>query len=305
MKQRDYALATLEFLKTEPSLDIVLTTDEYNALYEKSDVWGTGPRYVVANQHSMDKLSIRKLIREAEIEHKDIFRDQLTQTLRTIGTHRFIVEILEADNLDSDLVVYSKARLNKVMNKLEEWATGTEKVPAPASKPAIKSLVSAAHIVNHPLETVSAMREMRHLVDTAKISVFAFNEEKIKRSATSPHGTIDYKIVSAQLRHNYTNYDVLRISRKIRRNTYWKLTAQPAIRIAVCEKLILMTEDPALHFRLMQEIEFTNAEFQKKLTEVAKAPNFNTAIDDLFIRTAKRKVFKKEKCNFMLCLRSL
>jgi hypothetical protein len=303
VKQQAYALATLEFLQNTLSLQIDFTVDEFNALYEKSEVQGIGAKFGVAYNHVMDKFFIRGLIRNADIPNKDLYRDQLTHTIRLIGTHRFIADVLEKGNPDSDLVVYSKATLDKAMEKL---AGGTEtNKSVTTTTPKTKRKAQDAPKLNHPLEAVSAMREMRQLVDTVKISVLEFDEEKIRKSAIRPNGKVDYVMMTAQLRHNYTDYDTLRISRKIRRNTYWKLTARPAIRIAVCEKLLLMTENPALQFRLMQEIELANAEFQQKLTTLAKAPNFTAAIDDMFIRTTKRKVVKKTKCDFMLCLETL
>jgi hypothetical protein len=301
VKQKKYASGALEFLTNDPCLNVALTADEFNAIYGRSEAQTIGAKFGTAIVHSMDKLFIRELIRNTDIPFKDFFRDQLTQTIRVIGTHNFIVDVLGKEYPDPELVIYSQARLDKVMAKLNEWAGNTKKTALSAPPPA----KSTGPKLNHPLEAVSAMREMRQLVDTVKISVFDFNEEKIRKSSTLANGTIDYKMVAAQLRHNHTNYDVLRVSRKIRRNTYWKVTAHTAIRIAVCEKLLLMTEDPALHFRLMQEIEFANVEFQKKLNVAATASNFTAAIDDLFIRTTKRKVLKKAKCNFLLCLETI
>ena len=303
IKQREYALSTLEFLKNDPTLNIELTVDRFNDLYEKSEAQGTGARFGVAIHHSMDKVFVREIIRDLDIPFKDFFRDQLTQTIRVIGTHNFITDVLGEATSDPDLVIYSKARLDKVMDKLDEWATMTQKkgTPTPKKKPAGANVQK----LNHPLEAVSAMREMRELVKTINISIRDFDEDKIKATCTNEFGVVKYANVVAQIRHNHSNYDVLRISRKLRRNTYWKLTAHPATRIAVCEKLLLVTEDPAIHLRLMQEIDFANTEFQKKLTEVAKATNFIAAMDDMFIRTTKRKTLKKQKCEFMLCLETL
>jgi hypothetical protein len=301
VKQKEYASGALEFLMNDPCLSIALTADDFKTIYGQSEAQTIGAKFGTAIVHSMDKLFIRELIRNTDIPFKDFFRDQLTQTIRVIGTHNFIVDVLGKESPDPELVIYSQARLDKVMAKLNEWAGNTTKT-ALSAPPPVKPTGSK---LNHPLEAVSAMREMRSLIDTVKISVFDFNEEKIRKSSTLPNGTIDYRMVAAQLRHNHTNYDVLRVSRKIRRNTYWKITAHTAIRIAVCEKLLLMTEDSALHFRLMYEIELANAEFQKKLATVAKSPNFTAAIDDMYIRVTKKKVFKRQKCNFMLCLETI
>lgn len=301
VKQQKYASVALEFLTDNPPLSIALSADEFNAIYEQSEAQSTGAKFGVAINQSMDKLFIRELIRNTDIPFKDFFRDQLTQTIRVIGTHKFIVDVLGNDNPDPELVIYSKARLDKVMSKLDEWANGVKKAPTPEKKPA----GSAYQKLNHPLEAVSAMREMRELVKTINVSVRDFDEDKIRETCTNQHGDVEYGSMAAQLRHNHSNYDTLRTSRKLRRNTYWKLTAHAATRIAVCEKLLLMTKDPALHFRLMKEIELTNTEFQKKLTEVAKATNFIAAMDDLFIRTTKRKTIKKQKCAFLLCLETL
>lgn len=304
VKQREYATAALEFLNANPELEIDITAEQFNALYEQSEAKTAGAKFGIAINRSMDKIFIRELIRDVNIPFKDFYKDQLTQTIRVIGTHRFIIDVLEVDCPDSDLVAYSKTRLDKVMEKLELWANKGRKDADPAVKPVVTSVFNDPK-VNHSLEAVSAMREMRQLVDSVKISVLEFDEEKIKKSCTRPSGKIDYVQVAAQLRHNHTDYDVLRVSRKIRRNTYWKLTAHPAIRIAVCEKLLLLTDDPAIHFRLMQEIQMTNTEFERKLMLAASAPNFTAAIDETFIRITKKKVIKKAKCDFMLCLQTL
>jgi hypothetical protein len=305
VKQREYATATLEFLNANPELEIDITAEQFNALYETSDAQTTGAKFGVAITRSMDKLFIRELIRDLNIPFKDFYRDQLTQTLRVVGTHHFIINVLDVDCPDSDLVAYSKARLDKVMEKLDLWSNKGRKDADSDVKPVATASVFNDPKLKHALEVVSAMREMRSLVDNVKIAVLEFDEDKIKKSCTRPSGKIDYVQVTAQLRHNHTDYDVLRVSRKIRRNTYWKLTAHPAIRIAVCEKLLLLTDDPAIHFRLMQEIQMTNTEFERKLMRVASAPNFTAAIDEVFMRTTKKKVVKKAKCDFMLCLQTL
>lgn len=177
-------------------------------------------------------------------------------------------------------------------------------------KPVAKSrsgIITPLPNTNNALEAVSANREFRTLVATIDIEIAKFDEMMLLATCTK-NGVIDYKNMCNIIRHNYSNYDKLRLSRKLRRNnTYWKITVHPALRIALCEQMILAVKDPYLHACLINEIERAYVTIQKDIKAAAAAPYFMEAIDAIYAKTVGEKLQNKShgRLAFVLGLQTI
>lgn len=273
-----------------------------------------GSRYGTILVSVIDNPRLKELIKNAEFPRKDEVLDVFFNTVRIQAVHNFISEYLIGCVDYSALVDYSAQRLAKssecfhtsdhkvsiASNAAKNKNNDTVRVAA--STPAVKQ--SSMGQILHSLEVISANREFRSILADAGVEVRPFDEEHLLAKNTAD-GKVNYTQAFAQLRHNYTNYDLLRSSRKMRRNTYWKMTVRPALRIAVCEKLMLLTENPEFHMYLLQQIQNVQNEFAALLMRVGAEENFIEAMDEYFQKATSKKVFTAEKKSFMLSLQTL
>lgn len=303
----------LEFLDTLPDLTLD-TAAEFAKAKMKEKELTVGSRYGTILVNVIDNTKIKALINETEFPRKADVLDVFFNTVRIQAVHNFISESLIGCVDYSALVEYSAQRLEKSSacfhtsdhkvsvssNAKKQHNIAKTKNEAPAKTP--KQSSNGALL--HPLEVVSANREFRSIIADAGVEVRPFEEERLLQKNTVD-GKVNYTQVFAQLRHNYTNYDLLRSSRKMRRNTYWKMTVRPAIRVAVCEKLMLLTADEEFHMYLLMQIQNIQNEFIALLMKVASEENFIDAMDEYFQKATSKRVFTDEKKSFMLSLQTL
>lgn len=170
--------------------------------------------------------------------------------------------------------------------------------PKPVPNPALKlkpvktkrGIITPLPSTFHALEAITANREFRTLVAMVDIQFTEFDEAAIRETCTR-NGVTDYRGMCSMIRHLHSNYDKLRLSRKIRRNnTYWKITAHPAVRIALCERMILLVRDPYIHALLLESIEKSYALVQADIHAAATSPNFVEAMDGIYRQTVGTKL---------------
>lgn len=303
----------LAFLDTLPDLTVDNAVEFSKKKMEEKDLT-VGSRYGTILVSVIDNAKIKELINEADFPRKADVLDVFFNTVRIQAVHNFISASLIGCVDYSALVEYSAQRLEKSSNCFH---TSNHKVSVASNvkkqqnvektkneAPAKTQKQSPNGYLLHPLEVISANREFRSIIAEAGIEVRPFEEERLLQRSTVD-GNVNYTQVFAQLRHNYTNYDLLRSSRKMRRNTYWKMTVRPAVRVAVCEKLMLLTENEEFHMYLLMQIQNIQNDFVALLMRVASEENFIDAMDEYFQKATSKRVFTSEKKSFMLSLQTL
>ena len=302
----------LDFLENLP--DLSSDTALYFSMEKMKDTEQTiGSRYNDILVSAVNNAKINELIAGTDFPKKKSALNFFFNAVRIKAVHDFISESL-VDCVDyPTLVAYSAKRLEKSV----AYFRNSDHTPPVAKKKKNGSKTKSGagnsfllqnqpdiNALLHPLEVISVNREFRSIVNDVDIEVRPFDEQSILQKNTVD-GKVNYTQVFAQLRHSYTNYDLLRSSRKMRRNTYWKMTVRPAVRLAICEKLLLLTKDEQLHMYLLMQIQSIHSEFISALMRVAKEENFIEAMDEYFKKAMTKKVFTAEKKRFMLRLQTL
>lgn len=301
----------LDFLENLP--DLSSDTALYFCMEKMKDTEQTiGSRYNDILVSAVDNAKINELIAGTDFPKKKTALNFFFNAVRIKAVHDFISGSL-VDCVDyPTLVAYSAKRLDK---SVAYFRNPDHTPPVAKKKNDSKTKVGSGkalpmqnqsdiNALLHPLEVISVNREFRSIVNDVDIEIRSFDERSILQKNTV-NGKVNYTQVFAQLRHSYTNYDLLRSSRKMRRNTYWKMTVRPAVRLAICEKLLLLTKDEQFHMYLLMQIQSIHSEFISALMRVAKEDNFIEAMDEYFKKAMTKKVFTAEKKRFMLRLQTL
>lgn len=312
----------LNLLETLPPLELEGMVPKSKEVMLHKETMTIGSRYGSILVTVIDNEKLKNLINDAYIPRKNDVQNTLFNTVRIQAVHNFIVKHMEGCEDYEELLKFSETKLE---NSLSPFINSTHRIPvvgepnkgknkgaakskaktdsAPAKSTASKTS-RMPNVLIHSLEAISATREFRNILIDAGVEVRPFDEEKLIQKCTVD-GKVNYTQLFAQLRHNFTNYDLLRSSRKMRRNTYWKLTVRPAVRIAVCEKLMMLTKDGGFHMYLLSHIQSTQAEFTALVMRVASEENFIESMDNEFHKATSRKVFTPARKEFLLSLETI
>lgn len=305
----------LNLLENLPPLGLESAIAESKEMMAQKESLTLGTRYGNLLINAIDSIKVRALLNDTYIPRKKDVQDSLFNAVRIQTVHNFILSFMEGCVDYDELLAFSTKKLDAATAC---FRNSTHKIPvagAPDSRkskataPAAKKAAAPSRprmpsTLLHPLEAISATREFRDILCDSGVEVRPFDELKLLQKNTAD-GRVNYTQMFAQLRHNFTNYDLLRSSRKMRRNTYWKLTVRPAVRIAVCEQLMMWTKDGGFHMYLMSHIQSTQAEFTALVMRVASEENFIEAMDAEFHKATSKKVFTSEKKEFILSLETL
>lgn len=261
---------------------------------------------------------VKDYLRSAEVMHKHSFNDQLIM----LGLAKNAVDFVASMNPEANSEVMSLYRYAKnsmetisksidpiahfaAQNKPKEETTAPQPVRMKVSaKPAPKSFVhlkrkeemsaeNAAHLA-------AAMEEFRNIA--AKVNVVVRDFDEAKRLAK--YGK-NYPHFLANIRHKKSNYDVVRVSRRTRRNPYWQLTARLALQIAVCEQLLLKTEDAAFRMYLLSHMTILQSTFMTNIRSLSTAQDFMAAMQEQYEKEVEQNVATEKRKLHCLALKTV
>lgn len=260
---------------------------------------------------------VKDYLRSAEVMHKHSFNAQLIM----LGLAKSAVDFIETMDPQHNAQVLSLYRyaknsmesISKNIDPITHLAAQNKEAASPvpqpvkmkvAAKPAPKSFVhlkrkeemsaeNAAHLA-------AAMHEFRNIAAKVNIVVRDYDEPKRleKYERNYPH-------LLANIRHKKSNYDVVRVSRRTRRNPYWQLTARLALQIAVCEQLLLMTQDAPLRMYLLSHITILQTTFMSNIRSLATSTDFMEAMREQYEKEVEQNVATEKRKMHCLALKTV
>ena len=272
-------------------------------------------RAILNNAVPVDK--IKEYLKSAEVMHKHSFKDQLimlglaksaVQFVETLdpsrneqvqSLHRYALNSLDAISKSIDPVTHFAAQ-NK---KKEEVKPQSVQVKI-AAKPVPKSFVHLKRkdeiSADNSVHLIAAMQEFHSLAAKVHLVVRDYDEPKrlAKYESNYPH-------LLANIRHKKSNYDAARISRRTRRNPYWRLTARLALQISICEQVLLMTEDAPFRMYLLNQINVLQSTFMSNLRSISTAADFMKAMNEQYEKEVEQNVSTEKRKNHCLLLETV
>lgn len=255
---------------------------------------------------------IKQHLEKAPVAYKKEFSDELLMLAIASAAFKFTKKMERTNNPDAmALHTYAKQSLAAVRQEInaplkKEAEAKTEKpvitpvrisVPSAPKPTGFVKLKSKQTIsTDNAVHLTNAMEEFRTIASTVNLIVRGYDEEKMMKKT----GT--YPLLLAALRHSATNYDKVRVSRRMRRNPYWRLTARIALQIAICERLMLWTTDSSFRVFLLGQITILNTVFMTSLRNISSAEDFMEAMKEQYISEVNENITSETRKTFCLSL---
>lgn len=255
---------------------------------------------------------IKTHLAKTPVIFKNEFYDELLMLAMASTAFKFTQKMPLKNNPDvMALRTYAKQCLDAVRREINASVkdTAEAKVEAPVITPVRISVPSTPKPTGfvklkskngikdeNAVHLVNAMQEFRFIASTVNLVIREYNEDKMLAKAGG------FPPLLANLRHTCTNYDKIRVSRRIRRNPYWRLTARLALQTAICERLMLATTNESFRVYLLGQVNILNTMFMNNIRSISRAEDFLAAMNEQYLAEVDINVSSESRKEFCLSL---